>query len=61
MQTGIICQQLAYSSNYVLLFLDKQSYAFLVQIPWRENEDLFVAWRDGRTGFPWIDAIMIQV
>ncbi|XP_078177322.1 DNA photolyase family protein isoform X2 [Carex rostrata] len=31
------------------------------QISWRENEDLFVAWRDGRTGFPWIDAIMIQL
>ncbi|VAI56959.1 unnamed protein product [Triticum turgidum subsp. durum] len=31
------------------------------QIPWRENEELFVAWRDGRTGYPWIDAIMIQL
>ncbi|XP_048533393.1 (6-4)DNA photolyase isoform X3 [Triticum urartu] len=31
------------------------------QIPWIENEELFVAWRDGRTGYPWIDAIMIQL
>ncbi|XP_014755728.1 (6-4)DNA photolyase isoform X2 [Brachypodium distachyon] len=31
------------------------------QIPWRQNEELFVAWRDGRTGYPWIDAIMIQL
>ncbi|CAN6271869.1 unnamed protein product [Urochloa humidicola] len=31
------------------------------QIPWIENEKLFVAWRDGRTGYPWIDAIMIQL
>uniref|UniRef100_A0A453NQM1 Photolyase/cryptochrome alpha/beta domain-containing protein n=1 Tax=Aegilops tauschii subsp. strangulata TaxID=200361 RepID=A0A453NQM1_AEGTS len=31
------------------------------QIPWRENGELFVAWRDGRTGYPWIDAIMIQL
>ncbi len=31
------------------------------QIPWTENEELFPAWRDGRTGYPWIDAIMIQV
>ncbi|XP_052144193.1 (6-4)DNA photolyase isoform X2 [Oryza glaberrima] len=30
------------------------------QIPWTENEELFPAWRDGRTGYPWIDAIMIQ-
>ncbi|EES04723.1 hypothetical protein BDA96_04G093500 [Sorghum bicolor] len=31
------------------------------QIPWSENEELFVAWRDGQTGYPWIDAIMIQL
>nr|BAD16007.1 putative 6-4 photolyase (UVR3) [Oryza sativa Japonica Group]BAD38427.1 putative 6-4 photolyase (UVR3) [Oryza sativa Japonica Group] len=31
------------------------------QIPWTENEELFPAWRDGRTGYPWIDAIMIQL
>ncbi|KAJ3686632.1 hypothetical protein LUZ61_015796 [Rhynchospora tenuis] len=31
------------------------------QIPWSENKELLVAWRDGRTGFPWIDAIMIQL
>ncbi|XP_006647054.2 (6-4)DNA photolyase isoform X2 [Oryza brachyantha] len=31
------------------------------QIPWTENEELFLAWRDGRTGYPWIDAIMIQL
>ncbi|KAL6604550.1 hypothetical protein ACP70R_042977 [Stipagrostis hirtigluma subsp. patula] len=31
------------------------------QIPWSENEELFVAWRDGRTGYPWIDAIMLQL
>ncbi|KAK1265502.1 (6-4)DNA photolyase [Acorus gramineus] len=31
------------------------------QIPWSNNEELFVAWREGRTGYPWIDAIMIQL
>ncbi|KAL6888862.1 hypothetical protein ACP4OV_009888 [Aristida adscensionis] len=31
------------------------------QIPWSEDEELFVAWRDGRTGYPWIDAIMLQL
>ncbi|ONK66521.1 uncharacterized protein A4U43_C06F9060 [Asparagus officinalis] len=30
------------------------------QIPWRDDEELFAAWREGRTGYPWIDAIMIQ-
>ncbi|XP_021848229.1 (6-4)DNA photolyase [Spinacia oleracea] len=31
------------------------------QIPWNEDSELFAAWRDGRTGYPWIDAIMIQL
>ncbi|XP_020590382.1 (6-4)DNA photolyase [Phalaenopsis equestris] len=31
------------------------------QIPWRDDEKLFEAWRDGHTGYPWIDAIMIQL
>ncbi|KAL5976980.1 (6-4)DNA photolyase [Asimina triloba] len=31
------------------------------QIPWHEDEELLVAWREARTGYPWIDAIMVQV
>lgn len=31
------------------------------QIPWDDNEELFMAWRDSRTGYPWIDAIMLQL
>ncbi|XP_077211301.1 DNA photolyase family protein isoform X2 [Tasmannia lanceolata] len=31
------------------------------QIPWNDDDDLLVAWREGRTGYPWIDAIMIQL
>ncbi|XP_075663788.1 (6-4)DNA photolyase isoform X2 [Castanea sativa] len=31
------------------------------QIPWNDNDELLVAWRDARTGYPWIDAIMIQL
>ncbi|KAH7547361.1 hypothetical protein FEM48_Zijuj01G0301600 [Ziziphus jujuba var. spinosa] len=31
------------------------------QIPWNNNEDLLAAWRDARTGYPWIDAIMVQL
>jgi cryptochrome len=33
----------------------------LVQIPWNDNDELLAAWRDARTGYPWIDAIMVQV
>ncbi|KAI5660527.1 hypothetical protein M9H77_29320 [Catharanthus roseus] len=31
------------------------------QIPWNDDDHLLAAWRDARTGFPWIDAIMIQL
>eukprot|EP00897_Mesotaenium_endlicherianum_P010804 jgi/Mesen1/9752/ME000698S09229 len=31
------------------------------QIAWKEDEHLLAAWRDARTGFPWIDAIMTQL
>ncbi|KAK4479646.1 hypothetical protein RD792_015173 [Penstemon davidsonii] len=31
------------------------------QIPWKNDDELLYAWRDARTGFPWIDAIMVQL
>ncbi|KZV26106.1 (6-4)DNA photolyase [Dorcoceras hygrometricum] len=31
------------------------------QIPWKYDDELLVAWRDTKTGFPWIDAIMVQL
>ncbi|KAL7191392.1 hypothetical protein ACSBR2_023462 [Camellia fascicularis] len=30
-------------------------------IPWNVDDGLLAAWRDARTGFPWIDAIMVQL
>jgi len=31
------------------------------QIDWEDNDAHLAAWSKGRTGFPWIDAIMIQL
>ncbi|XP_065865402.1 (6-4)DNA photolyase isoform X2 [Euphorbia lathyris] len=31
------------------------------QIPWNEDNELLAAWREARTGYPWIDAIMVQL
>ncbi|XP_002517574.2 (6-4)DNA photolyase isoform X2 [Ricinus communis] len=31
------------------------------QIPWNEDDELLSAWREARTGYPWIDAIMVQL
>ena len=32
-----------------------------VQIPWDNNPEALAKWAEGRTGFPWIDAIMTQL
>ncbi|CAK1548546.1 unnamed protein product [Leptosia nina] len=32
-----------------------------VQIPWEKNQEALAKWANGQTGFPWIDAIMIQL
>ncbi|XP_071802259.1 cryptochrome-1-like isoform X1 [Asterias amurensis] len=32
-----------------------------LQVPWDTNEELLQAWKQGRTGYPFIDAIMIQL
>ena len=31
------------------------------QIPWGTDEEKLLAWKEGRTGFPFIDAIMTQL
>ena len=31
------------------------------QIPWAHDAQVIKAWEDGRTGYPWIDAIMTQL
>ena len=31
------------------------------QIPWDTNEEYLAAWKEGRTGYPFIDAIMTQL
>nr|BAL72538.1 cryptochrome1 [Siganus guttatus] len=32
-----------------------------IQIPWDRNPEALAKWAEGRTGFPWIDAIMTQL
>lgn len=49
----ILCPFSAYKSSSLI--------NVVMQIPWDDNDELLSAWRDARTGFPWIDAIMTQV
>ncbi|KAG7304434.1 Cryptochrome-1 [Plutella xylostella] len=32
-----------------------------VQIPWEKNQEALAKWANGQTGYPWIDAIMVQL
>eukprot|EP00731_Ephydatia_muelleri_P018969 Em0011g1009a len=34
--------------------------ALCIQLPWDDNDQYLEAWRQGQTGFPWIDAIIRQ-
>ncbi|KAL6137710.1 hypothetical protein ACLB2K_062999 [Fragaria x ananassa] len=31
------------------------------QIPWNDDDNLLATWREARTGYPWIDAVMTQL
>ena len=31
-----------------------------IQLPWDTNDDFVTSWQEGRTGYPWIDAIVRQ-
>ena len=31
------------------------------QVPWDDDDALLAAWKEGRTGYPWIDAAMTQL
>ncbi|XP_052808538.1 cryptochrome-1-like isoform X2 [Mya arenaria] len=35
--------------------------AMCVQVPWDKNPEALAKWAEGKTGFPWIDAIMVQL
>ncbi|GFZ07976.1 DNA photolyase family protein [Actinidia rufa] len=41
--------------------LQELGYEDTGRIPWNVDDKLLEAWRDARTGFPWIDAIMVQL
>lgn len=38
-----------------------QSNPICVQIPWDKNPEALAKWAEGKTGLPWIDAIMTQL
>ncbi|MEW5299813.1 MAG: hypothetical protein WDW38_010854 [Sanguina aurantia] len=42
-------------------FQKMEGNAICRQVPWDTNPEFLAAFKEGRTGFPWIDAIMVQL
>lgn len=38
-----------------------KSNPYCRDVPWSSNPELLAAWKEGRTGYPWIDACMAQL
>lgn len=38
-----------------------QDNPYCREVPWSSNPELLAAWKEGRTGYPWIDACMAQL
>ncbi|CAI6012627.1 unnamed protein product [Closterium sp. NIES-65] len=58
----LLWREFFYTAAYGTPNFDRmQGSSICRQIPWKADPELLVAWRDAKTGFPWIDAIMVQV
>ncbi|GJP30067.1 hypothetical protein CLOM_g22285 [Closterium sp. NIES-68] len=58
----LLWREFFYTASFGTPNFDRmQGSAICRQIPWKEDSELLAAWRDARTGFPWIDAIMVQL
>ncbi|XP_034541453.1 cryptochrome-1b [Notolabrus celidotus] len=58
----LLCREFFYTTATNNPCFDKmEGNPVCVQIPWDRNPEALAKWAEGRTGFPWIDAIMTQL
>lgn len=58
----LLWREFFYANAYAYENFDKiQGNPICRQIQWDDNPEFFEAWKSGRTGYPWIDAIMRQL
>lgn len=58
----LLWREFFYLQSYATPNFDRmEGNAQCKQIPWERNEAILLAWKEGRTGFPFIDAIMTQL
>ena len=49
------------STIFLIYYFQIKGNRICRQVEWYENEEQVTAWRNGQTGFPWIDAVMRQM
>ncbi|CAM9681506.1 unnamed protein product [Ectocarpus sp. 12 AP-2014] len=58
----LLWKEFNYFSGYSIPNFDKMvGNPVARQIPWDKDEEKLMAWKEARTGFPWIDAAMTQL
>eukprot|EP00903_Cladosiphon_okamuranus_P021749 g19997.t1 len=58
----LLWKEFNYFSGYSIPNFDKMvGNPVIRQIPWDKDENKLSAWKEARTGFPWIDAAMTQL
>lgn len=58
----LLWREMFYTCGYSIKNFDKmKGNTVCRQIPWEKNEKYLCAWKEGRTGYPFIDAIMTQL
>ncbi|XP_024538612.1 (6-4)DNA photolyase [Selaginella moellendorffii] len=62
LEAQLLWREFFYTAAYATANFDKMvGNPTCKQIPWKDDDELLSAWRDGRTGYPWIDAAMTQL
>ena len=58
---NLLLREFAFLMGYFTPNFDQMSgNPLCIQLPWDDNPQYLEAWRQGRTGFPWIDAVIRQ-
>ena len=61
MTKNLLLREFAFLVGYFTPNFDQmKGNPLCIQLPWDDNKQYLEAWRQGQTGFPWIDAIIRQ-
>ena len=59
---NLLLREFSYLVGFSVPSLDvMKDNPLCIQLPWDENPHFLESWRNGRTGYPWIDAVIRQI